>query len=90
MATLTNEERETHLNQTADDRSTWELFSDDPVMIARIDKLGIVGIPVGEGKCYTLDKSQVSIRKKRTPMSDEQREAAASRFAVALGRVDSE
>ena len=90
MTKLTSVEMETHINQTADNRNEWELFTDDPVMLKKMDRLGIVGIPVGEGKCYTLDKSQVSIRKKRTPMSDEQREAAASRFAVALGRVDSE
>lgn len=74
MAQLTNEERETHLNLVAANRSQWEVYSDDPVMMAKLDRIA-TGQPYGAGKRYTLRANQVSFRygKARAPMSDEER-----------------
>lgn len=64
MATLTNEERETHLNLAASDRTQWEVFSDDPVMLRKLDGIGAecIGV-VGEGKRYRLEAGQVIVRR---------------------------
>lgn len=73
-------EQETHLNMTADDRGTWYVFSDDPVMQRRLEKIGAVITKVmkdGVGKEYTLKASQVSLRKE---MSAEKKAALAARL----------
>lgn len=75
MATLTNEERETHINMVADDRSVWEVYSDDPVMMARLDKIGVAYKTTAVGKWYRLNAKQVSLRKMPTA---EQRAARAA------------
>jgi len=85
---LTNAERESHINQCASDRSFWIYFTDDPVRIAQLDKLvssGDIELITArkEGKEYRILDGQVSIRKKRKPMSEKQRAAAAKRLAAA-------
>lgn len=62
---LTIHERETHLNMPADDRSTWIVYTDDPVMIRRLNKIATAESASGEGFYYRLHKSQVTLRKKR-------------------------
>lgn len=78
MATL--EERETHLNMTGDDRQTWEVFTDDPVMIGRLDKISEAIKTVGEGKVYRLRADQVLLRKGKRAVSDAQRKKLAERM----------
>ena len=85
ISDLTNEERETCLSLVADNRLEWTVYSDDPVMIRKLDKIAD-GTAYGLGMKYTLLAGQVSLRKKRPPMSEEQREKARKRFAVSLGR----
>lgn len=65
MSNLSNAERETHINMTAEDRSKWTVFTDDPVMIRKLDKIAKCTGKHGEGKYYELEKAQVSLRKKR-------------------------
>ncbi len=81
---LTNEERETHLNLVAADRSTWHVYSDDPVMQRRLENACAVCVKVEKsgGKHYTLPANHLSFRKPRQ-LSDEQREALAARLAQA-------
>ena len=62
---LTLAEQETHLNMVADDRSVWHVYSEDPVMIKRLDKIAIATRETATGKHYELDKTQVQLRKKR-------------------------
>lgn len=69
---LTNEERETHLNLVAADREWWEVFTDDPVMVRKLDKIAD-GQAMGQGKTYRLHRSQVSLRQRRI-VSDSERE----------------
>lgn len=86
MANLTLAETETHLNMTADDRNTWHIYSDDQVMQRRIEAAGATLVRVasdGIGKHYTLPANQVTIRKARKPMSDEQRAQQAMRLRAA-------
>ena len=73
---LTLEETETHLNMTASDRSFWEVYSDDPVMQKRLEKVGATLVRVnkdGIGRHYTLSTNQVTIRKPIKPMSEERK-----------------
>jgi len=61
---LTNEERETCLNMVATDRNTWEVFSDDPVMQGRLERIGAELVrSEGPSKFYRLDARQVLLRK---------------------------
>lgn len=79
-------EQETHLNMVADNRKVWEVFTDDPVLIRKMDRIGAVLVreESGGGRHYTLDAKQVLLRKistKRT-MSDAQRENIRTRLAA--------
>lgn len=78
MSPQSQSEQETHLNMAADDRSFWEVFSDDPVMQNKLEKLGATLVRVsnnGNGKFYTLHTDQVLFRKgkpKRAPQTEAQ------------------
>ena len=81
---LTNEERETHLNMTADDRGVWIVYSDDPVMIARLERIGAKlteNAPDGIGRHYALSTDQVLLRKGKRQLSDATRGGMAARLA---------
>jgi hypothetical protein len=63
-------EKETHLNLTCDDRSQWQVFTDDPTMIKRFDSLGYQRQKkVGDGYTYSIaaDIQFVAMPKKRKP-----------------------
>jgi len=76
---LTNEERETHLNQSAANRREWEMATDDPIWIARMEKLGIVpDRKRGQTYFYTIPDNQITVRRKRV-MTDDQRSALSER-----------
>lgn len=77
---LSNAERETHLNMTADDRSTWLVFSDDPVMMRRLDTIAEVVRVVGAGKQYKLRADQLSLRKGKKQLSEARRAELADRM----------
>ena len=59
---LTVAERETHLNMTGDDHGTWDVFTDDPFWIARLDKIATAYKVNGEGRWYKLRSDQVVVR----------------------------
>lgn len=76
------EERETCLNMNGGDHSAWEVFTDDPYWIRRLDKI-TTGTEKGLGKVYKLTADQVLIRKgkrqtKRTPEQIEAMKLRAS------------
>ncbi len=76
MPTLPKDEMETHLNMAGDDRDTWHVFSDDPVMQRKFESVGATLTRTakdGHGKWYTLPTSQVSIRIGRKQLSDERK-----------------
>ena len=80
ISELSPAERETHLNQAGDDHNTWTVYTDDPYWIRRLDKITeATKIEPHGGKHYTLDKQQVSLRKKRKPISAEQRQVLRER-----------
>lgn len=79
---LSNEERETHLSMVADDRSIWHISSDDPVLQARLEKIGATLVRVGNGGTthfYTLPSNQVRFIRERK-LSDEQRARLSERM----------
>lgn len=79
--------RETHLNMMAHDHRTWELFTDDPYWIRRMEKLGIEPTEkVGDGFLYRLLADQVLIRKGKRQVSDKQRQIAAERMKLLRDR----
>ena len=79
MTALTNAERETHLNMTADNRAVWEITSDDPVMLRRLEAVGATLVRQrGETRWYTLPAEQVTIRRRRE-LTDEQRAVLSER-----------
>lgn len=87
---LTTEERETHINWTAQDRAAnvAEIWTDDPVEYKRLLKKGYTPIDVGPAKdwaCFEIEYRLVSVRanKPKRQMSAKERAAAAERLAVA-------
>ena len=73
---LTLAEMETHLNLTADDRNTWTVSSDDPVMQRRLEAIGATLLREGRNgttKFYTLRADQVLLRTGKRKVSDAQR-----------------
>lgn len=60
------EEMETHLNMTADERGYWYVYSDDPLMIKKLDKIGEKLATSTYGSRYRLAASQVRLVSKRT------------------------
>ncbi|TXH45896.1 MAG: hypothetical protein E6Q97_30650 [Desulfurellales bacterium] len=77
---LTPEERETHLNMTGDNHGEWEVFTDDPYWIKRLEKLGIEPFQkVGWGFKYRLSADQVLIRKGKRQVGEAQRTAMRER-----------
>lgn len=77
---MTNEERETHLSMTADDRSIWIVFSDDPVMMRRLDAIAEFVRNVGEGKEYRLRADQLTLRKRKRQLSEAHKAQLADRM----------
>ena len=81
MMALSKAERETHINMVADDRTQWEVFSDDEVMLRRLEAIGAECIgEVGEGRRYRLAASQVRFHKLPVQMTAAQRAERAARF----------
>jgi len=79
MQDLTLEERETAIVGSAAERGIWRIYSDDPVMISRLEKLGMVGVERGDGigKEFVVTAAQVSFRRERVMSEEELRERQA-------------
>jgi hypothetical protein len=80
MVELANEERETHLNMTGDNRGLWVCFSDDPVMMKKLDAVALFVEAIGQGKEYHLRADQLSFRKGKRQLSDERKAQLAARM----------
>jgi hypothetical protein len=79
---LSNEERETHFNMVASDRSLWEISTDDPVMQRKLERVGATFVREdfsGTTRFYTLPAKQVRLVRERI-MSDEQRTVLSERM----------
>lgn len=75
---LSLEERETNISIMASDRTTVTVYSDDPVMIKRLDRIALSpGKSVGAGKVYVLTSKQLTLKPIRKPASQETREKRA-------------
>ena len=82
---LSLEERETHISQSADDRSIWNVFSDDLVFHQRMERLNIAPHKeIGEGRWYRLNRSQVRIVKAQKPLTDAQKAERVQRLKKPL------
>jgi hypothetical protein len=78
---LQPDERETHLNMTGDNHAEWEVFTDDPYWIRRLEKMGIQPVAkVGFGFKYKLSADQVLIRKGKRHVSEATRTAMRERL----------
>lgn len=86
MGDLTLEERETAIVGNAGDRGVWRIYSDDPVMIGRLEKLGMKGVERedGIGKEFLVTANQVSFRRERI-MTEEERRIRGDRARAAFG-----
>ena len=72
---LTVAERETRLSMTGDDHGTWDVFTDDPFWIARLDKIATAWKENGEGRWYKIPARQVTLRAPAKPLTETQIEA---------------
>lgn len=81
VKSLSLDERETHLSLPASDRSTWSIYTDDPVMMKRLDRIKatLTHEHVGGGRSYTLPNKQVTLRKLRK-LTEAQRKEIAERL----------
>lgn len=72
MSDLSNAERETCLNMTADNRSEWEAYTDDPVMQRRFESIGaeLIAEVYGGGKRYRLRANQILLRRGKRRLSE--------------------
>lgn len=84
LSDLSNAERETMLNMVADNRAMWNVYSDDPVMQRKLERIGAVVIKTEThgGKHYELPANQVSFRRPPKPMSKERKAELAAQLAA--------
>lgn len=73
MNNLLPGERETVLSMTGDDHFVWAVFSDDPAMVRKLDKIAEFVRVVGAGKEYRLSANQVTIKSRPKPLSAERK-----------------
>lgn len=80
--------RETVLNMTADNHGEWEVFTDDPYWIRRLERLSVQSTKkVGEGFKYKLRADQVLIRAGKRQVSEEQRQKSSERMRALKHRM---
>jgi len=79
---LASSERETHINQVADDRSKWDIFSEDTVFVARLQRLGYTPYrTTPTGAWFTLPSNALTIRKPGgRQLTEQQRAELAARL----------
>lgn len=80
MANQTLDEMETVFCIVASDRDVVTVFSDDPVWMRRLDKIGTFVRNTGEGREYTLRADQILVRKGKRQVSDVQRAASVEKM----------
>lgn len=80
---LTLAEQETAITMSADDRNTWQIFSDDPVKQKQFEAIGATLVRQsadGVSKWYTLPAGQISLRKPSKPLSEERKAQLGDRM----------
>ena len=75
MTALTAAERETRLSMMGDDHGTWDVFTDDPFWIARLDKIATAWKTSDEARWYKISARQVTLRAPAKPLTETQIEA---------------
>jgi hypothetical protein len=65
-------ERETAITMSSEDHAQWHVWTDDPYMMRRLDRLA-QGVPSGCGKRYTLRADQLLLRKGKPQVSAAQK-----------------
>lgn len=77
------EEIETAFYQNAANRKEWSVFTEDPVWVRKLEKIGAVLVRdnLNGGKTYTLRADQVLVRAGKRQVSDEQKAKSAERMA---------
>lgn len=82
--TLSRAEQETHLNQTGEDRinNVVHVYTDDPVMINKMEKDGWAGKPNPSGGMhYVCENARMGVYRKRSmDLTEEQRQEIAERL----------
>ena len=73
--TLSAAERETRLSMMGDDHGTWNVFTDDPMWIDRLDKIATAYRVNAEGRWYKIPARQVTLRAPAKPLTETQIEA---------------
>ena len=69
---LTPSERETRFSMMGDDHSQWDVQTDDPFWIARLDKIATAYRVNGEGRWYKIPARQVTLRAPAKPLTEAQ------------------
>jgi hypothetical protein len=69
---LTVGERETRLSMMGDDHGTWDVFTDDPFWIARLDKIATAWKVIGGARWYKIPARQVTFRAPAKPPTEAQ------------------
>lgn len=79
------EEQETAIVQSADNRSEWVVYTDDPYWIKRLDalKAEVIKEYYGGGKTYRLSDKQITVKKIRKTLSADRKAALAAQLKTA-------
>jgi len=85
MNNLSNEERETNINMSGDDRSVWIVFTDDPIMARKFDRISTAEREGNGGKYYRIPVGQISLRKPMKPKTEAQKAKLAARLVGIRG-----
>lgn len=72
---LTAAEREIRLSMMGDNHGEWDVFTDDPFWIARLNKIATAYKVNGEGRWYKIPANQVTIRAPAKALTEAQMEA---------------
>jgi hypothetical protein len=84
MSSTAKDERETHLNISASDRSYWEVATNDPVFIRKLQSVGAKEIRLsGDVVFFRIEADQVLLRKGKRKVSEAQR----ARFTKARSAI---
>ena len=88
MTALTASERETIFRMVGDDHGEWDVFTDDPFWVARLDKIATAYRVNGEGKWYKIPANQVTIKAPPKPPTEAQIEARRKAVELMNSRQD--
>jgi len=61
MNKLSNEVRETNIKMTENDRSVWLVWTNDPVMVRKFDRIATAEWEYNGGKNYRIPVGQISL-----------------------------